>query len=79
MNSALLLVGCKINLAHYTNFILKFYLYLTMRKSDFSLLTKYLLIMELHFYVVTKIFMGPYQMFTRAAFGLQAAGSPPLL
>jgi len=40
-------------------FILKFYLYLTMRKSDLSsVLSKYLLIMELHSDVMLYSYMG---------------------
>jgi len=46
--------------------------------TSFDLLSKYLFVIELRFDAmlystwITKILMGPYQMFTRAA------GSPPL-
>ena len=45
-----------------------------------GLLSKYLLIVELRFdEILRKYGWGPYQMFTLAAFGPRAAGSPPLL
>jgi len=73
-------MNCALSLAcHKINFILKFYLYLWGRVASFELLSKYLLIMLLHFDKIlyfdlgTRFRCGPYQMFTRAE------GSPPLL
>jgi len=65
------------------NFMIKFYHYLTMRKSDSSWLAIFSTCSSWSSvstrYCIRKVWCRSYQMFTRAAFGPRAAGSPSLL